>query len=338
LTRVARRRSPNPKQPSPSAVPDVLAHDLRVIFCGINPGRASAAAAAHFANPRNDFWRLLHATGFTSRLYAPEEQFGVLDEGIGLTNAAFRTTPGSGDLRRGDFDGAAERLEQIARDLRPRWIGFVGKEAYRGAFNEGAELGVQGRKLGDTQLFVLPSTSPANAAVPWLERERWFQELAGRSSGRPLRRGVRALIVDPADRVLLVRFDFPDKQVWTQPGGGANPGESDEQALRRELAEECGLREFELGPCIWTRTHWTAGMAGWGGQEERIYLVRTDAFDPTPEWTPAQLAEEGMGAQRWFTRSELREAGLIFAPRRLPELVVELLANGPGLDSIDVGV
>jgi hypothetical protein len=53
--------SPSPKQPEPSPIPDVLAPGLRVLFCGINPGRVSAAAAAHFANPRNDFWRLLHA-------------------------------------------------------------------------------------------------------------------------------------------------------------------------------------------------------------------------------------------------------------------------------------
>jgi TDG/mug DNA glycosylase family protein len=141
----------------------------------------SAAAGAHFANPRNDFWRLLHAARLTSRLYAPEEQFEVLQEGVGLTNAAYRTTPGSGDLRRADFDGAAARLERIAHELKPAWMAFVGKEAYRGTFGERAELGVQERRLGETQLFVLPSTSPANAAVPWLERERWFQELAGRS-------------------------------------------------------------------------------------------------------------------------------------------------------------
>lgn len=149
-----------------------------MVFCGINPGRVSAAAAAHFANPRNDFWRLLHSATFTSRVYEPAEQFSVLDEGIGITNAASRTTPGSGDLRRADFTGAAERLERIAEDLRPAWIGFVGKEAYRGAFGERPELGLQARRLGDTRLFVLPSTSPANAAVPWAELERWFRELA----------------------------------------------------------------------------------------------------------------------------------------------------------------
>lgn len=160
-----------------------MAPDLRVLFCGINPGRVSAAAGAHFANPRNDFWRLLHAAGFTRRLLTPEEQFQLLDDGIGVTNAAARTTPGSGDLRKADFAGAADRLEELARTLRPKWIGFVGKEAYRGAFGERPNLGEQPRRLAATQLFVLPSTSPANAAVPWEERLRWFRELANRASG-----------------------------------------------------------------------------------------------------------------------------------------------------------
>src|SRR2546430_9121831 len=119
-----------------SAVPDVLGANLSVVFCGINPGRVSAAAGAHFANPRNDFWRLLHAAGFTGRLLTPAEQFELLEEGIGVTNAAARTTPGSGDLRTADFAGAAERLGQLGPTLEPSWIGFVGEEAYRGTFGE----------------------------------------------------------------------------------------------------------------------------------------------------------------------------------------------------------
>ena len=168
-----------------SAVPDVLGSGLDVLFCGINPGRFSAAAAAHFANPRNDFWRLLHEAGFTPRLLEPTEQLELLRYGLGVTNAAWRTTPGSGDLRRADFAGSAERLERIASELGPRFIGFVGKEAYRGAFGERPALGLQARRLGEAQLFVLPSTSPANAAVPYAERLRWFGELAAlsRASG-----------------------------------------------------------------------------------------------------------------------------------------------------------
>jgi len=160
-----------------NTVPDVVAPGVRVVFCGINPGRVSAAAGAHFANPRNDFWRLLHAAGFTPRLFDPQEQHKLLEVGIGLTNAARRTTRGSGDLRKADFAGAAERLDEIARTISPRAIAFVGKTAYKGAFGERAEHGLQERKLGEAALFVLPSTSPANAAVSWEERLRWFHAL-----------------------------------------------------------------------------------------------------------------------------------------------------------------
>ena len=162
----------------PSAVPDVLGPGLRVVFCGINPGRWSAAAAAHFANPRNDFWRLLADSGLTPREVSPEDQWHMLELGYGLTNAAERTTPGSSDLRRADFAGAAERLQTIAEELSPRFVAFVGKAAYEGAFRERPALGLQERRLGETRLFVLPSTSPANAAVPYEERLHWFRALA----------------------------------------------------------------------------------------------------------------------------------------------------------------
>jgi len=278
----------------------VLAPGLRVVFCGINPGRVSAAAGAHFANPRNDFWRLLHAARFTSRLYEPSEQFELLHEGIGITNAAYRTTPGSGDLRRGDFDGG--RLERIAAELRPGWVGFVGKEAYRGAFGERPELGVQMRTLANTQLFVLPSTSPANAAVPWPVRLRWFQELAGRASGLPKRQGVRALLFDDAGRVLLFRYGNEYSMWWITPGGGQLPGESDEQTLRRELREECGLVELEIGPLLWETDLWHLNESGHGGTVNRTYLVHAPPFELAPE---LDLREEGSHEERWFALDEL---------------------------------
>src|SRR5438093_9149658 len=262
-----------PDSATPSDVPDVLAPDLLVVFCGINPGRVSAAAGAHFANPRNDFWRLLHDAGLTPRQLAPEEQFELLVYGYGLTNAAFRTTQGSGDLRRGDFAGSAERLERLALDLRPRAIAFVGKEAYRGAFGERAELGPQERTIDDVGLFVLPSTSPANAAVTYDERLRCFREL--RDWLEPVKRSaVRAVVLDRDDRILLVQFRDGVGQVWwATPGGGVQEGESDMDALRRELVEEAGLSDFELGPEIWTREHVFAWMGRILHQRERFRLV-----------------------------------------------------------------
>jgi double-stranded uracil-DNA glycosylase len=287
---------------TPSDVPDVLAPGLRIVFVGINPGRVSAAAAAHFANPRNDFWRLLHAARLTSRLYEPHEQFALLEEGIGVTNAAYRTTPGSGDLRRADFVGSAERLERIASDLSPEWLAFVGKEAYRGSFGERPKLGLQERTLGETRLFVLPSTSPANAAVPWEERLRWFRELAGRESGLPERSAVRALLIDDRGRVLLFRYGNDYGSWWITPGGGQDPGEDDEQTLRRELREECGLREVELGPLVAEWSHWGTEEPGFGSGVSRMYLVRVPSFEPAPE---LDLRDEGCLEERWFGVEEI---------------------------------
>ncbi len=320
---------------SPSAVPDVLAPGLRVVFCGINPGRVSAAARAHFANPRNDFWRLLADAGFTPRLYEPGEQFDLPELGIGLTNAAYRTTPGSGDLRRGDFAGSAERLRQLAVDLRPRAIAFVGKEAYRGAFGERPELGPQRRALEDVGLFVLPSTSPANAAVPYPERLRWFREL--KAWLEPVdRAAARALVLDRYHRVLLVQFRDDEGQVWwATPGGGIDEGESAEAAIRRELVEEAGLVDFELGPEIWRREHVFAWLGKILRQRERIFLVRVGEYEPAPT---ADLPAEQVFEVRWWTPAELDSARETLVPARLAQFVRELLAEGPPGGPIDVGV
>ena len=160
-----------------SSLPDILAPGLDCVFCGINPGLRSAAAGWHFANPRNDFWRLLDDAGLTPGRLDPSEQWELLALGYGVTNAAHRTTRGSGDLRRSDFAGAAKRLQELAAELHPAVIAFVGKAAYEGTFREKSALGLQARRLAETSLFVLPSTSPANAAVPYTERLRWFRSL-----------------------------------------------------------------------------------------------------------------------------------------------------------------
>jgi double-stranded uracil-DNA glycosylase len=313
-------------------VPDVLAPGLRVIFVGINPGRVSAAARAHFANPRNDFWRLLHAAGLTSRLYEPQEQFALLAEGIGVTNAAYRTTPGSGDLRRADFAGAEARLFRTARDLRPRALAFVGKEAYRGVFRTRPELGVQPRILVDTGLFVLPSTSPANAAVPYAERLRWFRALQEWVREKPVeRRAVRALTLDSRGRTLLVRWPRPGgSPFWIAPGGGVEPGEDDHAALHRELAEELGLVGRQLGPCIWTRDFLFPWQDKWWHQTERYHVVHVE---------PEELGHgEEIENARWWTVEELEATDELIAPARLGELLRDLAANGPPSEPVDVGI
>ncbi len=319
-------------------LPDVLAPELRIVFCGINPGLASAAAGAHFANPRNDFWRLLHDAALTPRLLAPHEQWELLRFGLGVTNAARRATPGSGDLRRADFTGAASRLEQLCAELGPSYLAFVGKEAYRGAFGVRPPLGLLDHRISDSRLFVLPSTSPANAAVPYEERLTWFQELAGRASGLPLREAVRAVVLDPADRVLLVRFQFPKRTVWALPGGGLEPGETEADALARELLEEAGLHEATVGQCLWTREHRFVDMPGYGGQRERMFLVRVPEFEPSPSFDIQELRAESIVELRWWSPGEVAASTEMFAPRRLPALIAQLISDGSPLEPVDVGV
>jgi G:T/U-mismatch repair DNA glycosylase len=305
-----------------SSVPDVLAPNLECVFCGINPGRVSHAAAAHFANPRNDFWRLLHDAGFTPRVLDPQEQFALLPLGIGVTNAAARTTPGSGDLRRADFDAAG--FEERIRAVAPRAVAFVGKEAYRGLYGERPELGPQVRVIGRAGLFVLPSTSPANAAVPYAERLQWFGEL--HAWLEPVQRqSVRALVVDREERVLLTRFVRPigDETWWGTPGGGIEGAETHEHALRRELREEVGLLEFTTGPLLWEHT----GEFAWDRrlycQHNHTYLVRVTSHEAR---ATIDLVPEGIAEVRWWTVPELEASTEQFAP---PDLAARIRTLAP---------
>jgi G:T/U-mismatch repair DNA glycosylase/8-oxo-dGTP pyrophosphatase MutT (NUDIX family) len=306
-----------------SAVPDVLAPGLRCVFCGINPGRVSDAAAAHFANPRNDFWRLLHDAGFTPRLLDPQEQFELLPLGWGVTNAAYRTTPGSGDLRRGDFD--LGRLERMALELAPHAVAYVGKEAYRGVWGERPELGVQQRVIGaGVGQFVLPSTSPANAAVPYEERLRWFRALHAWLDDVRERPTARAFVVDDAGRVLLVRFRNRHGDVWwAAPGGGIEPGETADAAIRRELREEVGLAVDDPGEVVWARDT----TFSWDGRlvhmHERFFLVRVGAHEPRPA---VDLAAENVVEVAWWTPEELATPRERLAPLGLAEVVRTLTA------------
>jgi 8-oxo-dGTP pyrophosphatase MutT (NUDIX family) len=154
-----------------------------------------------------------------------------------------------------------------------------------------------------------------------------------------LREAARALVLDSDNRVLLVRFEFPGHTVWATPGGGLEPRETHEEAIRRELAEEAGLVDFELGPAIWSRTHvFELGLGDWDGQSERYFLVRTTPFAPSPRLTWPELNAEFVTAVRWWSLVELETAEGLFAPSRLPGLVRTLVAEGPPADPVDVGV
>lgn len=153
-----------------------------------------------------------------------------------------------------------------------------------------------------------------------------------------LRYAVRAVIVDPDDRVLLTRFEFLNGgSVWALPGGGIEPDETELDALRRELAEEVGLTDVDLAGPIWQRTHLFPDPVHFDGQAERIYLVRTPRFMPQPGMSWDQLRAEGMVDLRWWTIPALATTTENLVPTRLAALMHDLVANGAPAACIDVG-
>jgi 8-oxo-dGTP pyrophosphatase MutT (NUDIX family) len=163
----------------------------------------------------------------------------------------------------------------------------------------------------------------------------------------PWREAVRAVVLDPDLRILMVHFDFVHTDIpngfWACPGGGKDPGESDEVALRRELREEIGLDIDDIGRPIWDKNYtWPAGP--FSGQHDVFYLVRTDAFDPMGTLGARALKAEHVDGIRWWDWDELqateaRFAGAdpatpgytVFSPRSIVTLLRDLHDYGrPG--------
>jgi TDG/mug DNA glycosylase family protein len=159
-------------------IQDIIAPKLRVLFCGINPGLYSGATGLHFARPGNRFWKSLFAGGFTPRLLQPYEQDELLKLEIGITNVVNYTTAAEADIPYEDFVSGGKWLEEKVLNFEPEWIAFVGIGAYRRAFNEPrAQLGRQERMIGNTKVWVLPSTSGLNANHSGEKLGELFKEL-----------------------------------------------------------------------------------------------------------------------------------------------------------------
>lgn len=155
-------------------VPDLIAPQLAVLFCGINPGLYSGATGHHFARPGNRFWPALHAAGFADRLLQPWEEHLLLRSGYGITNLVARATATAEELGAAELVAGRGRLERRVRRTSPAWVAVLGVGAYRTAFGRPrATVGRQAEMVAGAHLWVLPNPSGLNAhyQLPALVRE-----------------------------------------------------------------------------------------------------------------------------------------------------------------------
>ena len=143
---------------------DVIAAGLDVLFCGINPGLWSAATGHHFARQGNRFWPALHLSGFTPRQLRPDEQWELLDYGLGITNLVARATARAEELTGEELRAGGKHLLSLVEETKPRALAVVGLGAYRTAFGDKTvTVGPRPDRLGDTLVWVLPNPSGLNA-------------------------------------------------------------------------------------------------------------------------------------------------------------------------------
>ena len=158
-------------------IPDIIAPNLRVLFCGINPGLYSGATGHHFARPGNRFWPTLYAAGFTDRLLAPSEERELLAYGYGITNLVQRATATAAELTSDELAVGGQRLIAIVQQYRPQVLAILGISAYRMAFaRPRAVIGQQPETIDPAALWVLPNPSGLNAHYTPADLARVFGE------------------------------------------------------------------------------------------------------------------------------------------------------------------
>lgn len=166
-------------EPVDTPVPDLIAPDLAVLFCGINPGLVSAAVGHHFARRGNRFWKVLHLAGFTAVQLEPDQEQRLLDAGCGITNLVARASAMANELSRDELRAGARRLGETVRTWRPRHLAVLGVGAYRIAFDEPrAEIGRQPHPFEGATRWVLPNPSGAQAHYQLPALVALFAELA----------------------------------------------------------------------------------------------------------------------------------------------------------------
>jgi len=161
-----------------ATLPDVIAPDLRVLFCGINPSLYSAVVGHHFARPGNRFWRTLYGAGFTDRLFSPFEDQKLLHLGYGITNVVDRATATADQLSADELIAGGQQLAVKLQQYRPQCLALLGISAYRTAFGKPkATVGKQEERLQEAIVWVLPNPSGLNAHYQLPDLERVFREL-----------------------------------------------------------------------------------------------------------------------------------------------------------------
>jgi double-stranded uracil-DNA glycosylase len=160
---------------------DVACERPRIVFVGINPGQTSGRVGHHFAGAGNPFWRLLHASGLTPVLLAPDEDHRLAEFGYALTNLAPRTTRTAAELSRAELARGAKELRMKLRAWRPELVALVGITLYSQIFGPSAKTKGPGAKpelLEDVPVFVVPNPSGLNAAFPgFADKLEWFEKL-----------------------------------------------------------------------------------------------------------------------------------------------------------------
>jgi double-stranded uracil-DNA glycosylase len=157
---------------------DILAPNLRVVFCGINPGLSSATLGYHFVRRGNRFWKTIYLAGFTSEQIAPENGESILAYGCGLTTAVERPTSRADELSRDEFERAASGLSAKIAHYAPRCVAFLGKPAFSVIFGRKlVSWGKQDVLLGGAKTWVLPNPSGLNRSFRLDQLVRAYTDL-----------------------------------------------------------------------------------------------------------------------------------------------------------------
>jgi len=164
-------------------LPDHLCEGLDILFVGLNPSQYSAEVGHYFANPRNRFWPAFNLSGLVDRQVTAEEDYSLLEDGIGFTDVAKRPTPMGSGLRAADFRQWAPVLKEKIIKFAPKLVCFHGLMAYKAYLQHGEGvkerpgLGMQERTIRQSRLFIVPNPSPANAKYSLGDLAEWYGRL-----------------------------------------------------------------------------------------------------------------------------------------------------------------